>query len=207
MKGDIVTLVTGVQTDQQEKIHWYFNDNRIAYINGNLSDICTDVRCDNRNERFRGRLKLDHQTGSLTIMNARNTDSGNYKLEIIKEGVSAAERDGKCVKEGENVHFDSGVTNEPVVSMMWLFNCTPIFKITKDQCKISTDGECGERFNNRLEVTGSLTVTDTRTTDSGIYQLQFNSSRFSIIRCFRVTVTDSCLPSGKRGMVSGDSTD
>ncbi|XDV23674.1 hypothetical protein PO909_028153, partial [Leuciscus waleckii] len=80
IEGDSVTLYTGVQTSLQDDIKWYFNDTRIAQISGDLSKICTDVQC---KERFRDRLKLDHQTGSLIITNTRNTDSGEYKLEII----------------------------------------------------------------------------------------------------------------------------
>ncbi|KTG37333.1 hypothetical protein cypCar_00029773 [Cyprinus carpio] len=82
MEGDSVTLHTGVKTNQQEKIRWYFSDTRIAQVTGDLRNICTDVQCNEGTERFRGRLKLDHQTGSLTIMNIRNTDSGLYKLLI-----------------------------------------------------------------------------------------------------------------------------
>ncbi|KAK7136702.1 hypothetical protein R3I93_016907 [Phoxinus phoxinus] len=83
MEGDSVTLNTGVKTNQQEKIKCFFNNTRIAQINGDLSKICTDVQCIEGAERFRDRLKLDHQTGSLTITNITNTDSGVYKLQII----------------------------------------------------------------------------------------------------------------------------
>ncbi len=83
MGGDSVTLHTDVKTNQQEKIKWFFSDTRIAQISGDLSKICTDVQCNEGTERFRDRLKLDHQTGSLTIMNIRTTDSGDYKLQII----------------------------------------------------------------------------------------------------------------------------
>ncbi len=88
MEGDPVTLNTGVETNQQEDIKWYFKDTRIAEISGDLSDICTDVQCNDGTERFRDRLKLDHQTGSLTIMNIRNTDSGLYELKIITNSIS-----------------------------------------------------------------------------------------------------------------------
>ncbi|XP_052446488.1 uncharacterized protein LOC127988033 isoform X1 [Carassius gibelio] len=77
-EGDPVTLHTGVEVNQQDRATWYFNDVRIAYIDGDMK-ICTDDECP---EGFRDRLKLDHQTGSLTIINTRNTDSGEYKLLI-----------------------------------------------------------------------------------------------------------------------------
>ncbi|CAM4659929.1 unnamed protein product [Leuciscus chuanchicus] len=88
MEGDSVTLNTGVQTKQQEVIKWYFNDTRIAQITGDLSKICTDVQCNKGTERFRDRLKLDHQTGSLTITNTRNTDSGVYQLKVFSSSDS-----------------------------------------------------------------------------------------------------------------------
>uniref|UniRef100_A0A672KE33 Immunoglobulin V-set domain-containing protein n=1 Tax=Sinocyclocheilus grahami TaxID=75366 RepID=A0A672KE33_SINGR len=79
MEGDSVILKSGVKTNQQENILWIFND---TCITGDLSKICTDVQCKDADGRFRNRLKLDHQTGSLTITNTRTTDSGLYQLQI-----------------------------------------------------------------------------------------------------------------------------
>ncbi|KAK7126518.1 hypothetical protein R3I94_017869 [Phoxinus phoxinus] len=204
MEGDSVTLNTGVQTNQQEDIKWYFNSTRIAQISGDLSKICTDVQCNNGTERFRDRLKLDHQTGSLTITNITNTHSGVYKLKIFSSsdsekifsvsvtGVSADEPDE--VKEGESVTLDSGFIKHPNYLMMWYFNDIVIAEITGDQSKICTDDKCKERFRDRLKVnqTGSLTITHTRNTDSGLYKLQMisNSSfSFSINRMKRFSVS------------------
>ncbi len=83
MEGDSVTLQTGVKTIHLADIKWYCNNIRIAQISGDFSFICTDVQCNKGTERFRDRLKLDHQTGSLTITNTRTTDSGDYELKII----------------------------------------------------------------------------------------------------------------------------
>ncbi|XP_058615506.1 uncharacterized protein LOC131529698 isoform X2 [Onychostoma macrolepis] len=85
MEGDSATLNTGVTTNQQEKMIWYFNTTRLAQISGDQSKICTDEKC---KIRFRDRLKLDHQTGSLTITDTRTTDSGLYKLQIINNSRS-----------------------------------------------------------------------------------------------------------------------
>ncbi len=92
MEGDSVSLHTGVETNQQDRIRWYFNDTRIAQITGDLSKICTDVQCNEGTERFRDRLKLDHQTGSLTVMNITITDSGEYKLLISSSNIDSAKR-------------------------------------------------------------------------------------------------------------------
>uniref|UniRef100_A0A8C1R7M0 Immunoglobulin domain-containing protein n=1 Tax=Cyprinus carpio TaxID=7962 RepID=A0A8C1R7M0_CYPCA len=82
-EGDPVTLPTDVKADQDEKIRWFFNDIRIAEINGITRYTCTDVQCNEGTERYRDRLKLDHQNGSLTIRDTRITDSGDYTLHII----------------------------------------------------------------------------------------------------------------------------
>ncbi|XP_067252687.1 carcinoembryonic antigen-related cell adhesion molecule 6-like [Chanodichthys erythropterus] len=217
-EGDSVTLNTGVQTNQQEDIKWYFGGFLLAHISGDKSKICTDVQCNNGTERFRDRLKLDHQTGSLTIMNTRTTDAGLYELQIFSsrdsekifnvtvQSVSAADRNEvkrKSVKEGESVNLDPGVINNPNDVMTWYFNDILISEITGDQSKICTDVQCDEKFRDRLKLdhqTGSLTITNTRNTDSGEYTLQINSksSSFSFrrIKSFSVTVTDSGLSSG-----------
>ncbi len=81
-EGESVTLDPGVMKTPNDLMTWHFNDICIAEINEEPRMICTDVQCINGTERFRDRLKLDHQTGSLTIMNITITDSGLYQLQI-----------------------------------------------------------------------------------------------------------------------------
>ncbi|XP_016117025.1 carcinoembryonic antigen-related cell adhesion molecule 1-like [Sinocyclocheilus grahami] len=211
MEGDSVTLHTNIEANQQGKIRWYFSDTQVAAIIEEKREICTDDQC---RERFRDRLKLDHQTGSLTITNTRNTDAGVYIGKVINRGSfsdkifsvsvhDVPERDemkGKSVKEGESVTLDPGVVKNLNGVMTWYFNDILITEITGDQRKICTDDQCRERFRDRLKLhhqTGSLTITHTRTTDSGDYKLQISSSRISISRTSAVlTVIDSGLSPG-----------
>ncbi|XP_048038445.1 uncharacterized protein LOC125263492 [Megalobrama amblycephala] len=217
MEGDSVTLHISVKKTQQERIKWYFNDTCVAQINGDPSKICADNQSHDDKERFRDRLKLDHQTGSLTITNIRTTDSGLYELKIIdsssdsEETFSVSVRDvpaaeleevkRKSVKEGESVTLDPGVVKHPNDVMMWYFNDTCIAEITGDLSKICTDDQCEHadgRFRNRLKVnhqTGSLTITNTRTTDAGLYKLEINSSSSSISRRHSSSISISSFKS------------
>ncbi|XDV23536.1 hypothetical protein PO909_028079, partial [Leuciscus waleckii] len=190
-EGDSVTLHTNVKINQKDRIKWFFQNTRIAQIIGNIS-ICTDVQCKDGDERFRDRLKLDHQTGSLTISNIQHTDSGLYDLQITSSisntdslkifnvTVSGAEV-FVFVKEGDSVTLNTGVKTNQQDRIRWYFNDTQIAQITRDLSKTCTDVQCNEgneRFRDRLKLdhqTGSLTITNITNTDSGVYHLQINS--------------------------------
>ncbi|XP_050959681.1 uncharacterized protein LOC127161083 [Labeo rohita] len=82
MEGDSVTLETGVTEIQtRDLITWTFGhpETHIAQI---IKEDGIFSVSDGPDGRFRDRLKLDHQTGSLTITNTRTTHSGLYTLNI-----------------------------------------------------------------------------------------------------------------------------
>uniref|UniRef100_A0A8C1LAE2 Immunoglobulin domain-containing protein n=1 Tax=Cyprinus carpio TaxID=7962 RepID=A0A8C1LAE2_CYPCA len=212
MEGDSVTLFTRVKTNQQKVITWYSNETIIAEITGDLSFICTDVQCnEDGTERFRDRLKLDNQTGSLTIRDIRTTDSGYFRLFINKfnmtmtfsitvQGHSAAKQDEIIVvEEGESITLNSDVEKSPDDIVTFYFNDTLITEITENPNKTCTDVQCedaDERFRDRLKVnqsSGSLTITNIRTTDSGLYKLKItsysNNISISSFKSFSINVT------------------
>ncbi len=82
-EGDSVTLQTdATEIHEDEDILWYFGGKKslVAKINRETKTFFTydDVP----DGRFRDRLKLDKQTGSLTITNITTEHAGLYHLEI-----------------------------------------------------------------------------------------------------------------------------
>ncbi|KTF88984.1 hypothetical protein cypCar_00037883 [Cyprinus carpio] len=88
MEGDSVTLnsdLTEVMDD--DLILWRFGpENTLIAEIDVLADSMT-VFDDVLDGRFRDRLKLDDQTGSLTITNTRTEHAGRYKLDDIKRAI------------------------------------------------------------------------------------------------------------------------
>uniref|UniRef100_A0A671N8B5 Ig-like domain-containing protein n=1 Tax=Sinocyclocheilus anshuiensis TaxID=1608454 RepID=A0A671N8B5_9TELE len=91
MEGDSVSLQTNTKLQTENLITWTFglSETRIAEINKKAGIFDT---FDGPDGRFRDRLKLDHQTGSLTITNTRNTHSGLYRITIIRSGTEKTYR-------------------------------------------------------------------------------------------------------------------
>ncbi|XP_042604867.1 natural killer cell receptor 2B4-like [Cyprinus carpio] len=83
LEGDSVTLHSGVtEMMNDDLIQWRFGSENTLIIQMNIMDGRMSVYDDVLDERFRDRLKLDHQTGSLIITNTRTEHTGLYQLQI-----------------------------------------------------------------------------------------------------------------------------
>uniref|UniRef100_A0A672RSE6 Ig-like domain-containing protein n=1 Tax=Sinocyclocheilus grahami TaxID=75366 RepID=A0A672RSE6_SINGR len=97
------------------------------------------------------------------------------------------------VTEGGSVSLESGVTEIQTRDVIaWTFGHpeTRIALINKEDGIFSTSHGDAVGFRDRLQLdhqTGSLTITDTRTTDSGLYTVNIKGTKPTTYR-FRVTV-------------------
>ncbi|KAK9951781.1 hypothetical protein ABG768_028214, partial [Culter alburnus] len=187
-EGDSVSLHTNLsELLNDDTILWMFGPkdfliSQIKRKDGLTSFFVTD------DERFRGRLQVDQKTGSLTIRNTRIRLSGQYKVTISREKTTiikifrltvngvVGETDGvksvsMSVTEGQSVTLPMDAEMHKDALMLWRFGDKGILlaKIDVETNEISLNN-ADERFRDRLQLnqTGSLTIKNTRTTDSGL---------------------------------------
>ncbi|KAI2646877.1 Natural killer cell receptor 2B4 [Labeo rohita] len=87
MEGDSVTLKTNVNEIREGDDIWWKYGAEKSFIAKIRKSKQIDSRYNDTNVRFRDRLKLDNQTGSLTITNITTHHAGLYTLQItgVKE--------------------------------------------------------------------------------------------------------------------------
>ncbi|KAK9967214.1 hypothetical protein ABG768_001622 [Culter alburnus] len=82
MEGDSVTLNSDLtEIDDEDLILWRFGSENTLIVKISVLEGRITVYDDVLDGRFRDRLKLDHQTGSLTITNITTEHDGDYKLQ------------------------------------------------------------------------------------------------------------------------------
>ncbi len=89
MESDSVTLNTGVtEISEGDDVLWKYGaeNSQIAKIKKKKQILFVYNATD---ERFRDRLKLDDQTGSLTITNITTQHAGIYKVEITGSNLTS----------------------------------------------------------------------------------------------------------------------
>uniref|UniRef100_A0A8C1XB17 Immunoglobulin domain-containing protein n=1 Tax=Cyprinus carpio TaxID=7962 RepID=A0A8C1XB17_CYPCA len=205
LKGDSVTLQTSLTYKQiYDVILWRFGQQKSLVAEINRTAGIFNTSSDGPDGRFGNRLQLDCFTGSLTITNITTTDSGLYEVEISStisrhtihytQSFTVTVRDAVkpvSVKEGETVTLPiTEMQNDDLI--LWMFGEIVLAEIHKADQRFYTYDGPNERFRDRLKLdhqTGSLIITDTRTTHSGLYEVKISRSRHTINRRITVTVT------------------
>ncbi|XDV23787.1 hypothetical protein PO909_028199 [Leuciscus waleckii] len=83
MEGDSVTLNTDVtEIHEDDDILWTFGAEKSQIAKIKIKKQIFSTYDDVPDGRFRDRLKLDNQTGSLTITDTRTEHAGDYEVKI-----------------------------------------------------------------------------------------------------------------------------
>uniref|UniRef100_A0A8C1SWW5 Immunoglobulin domain-containing protein n=1 Tax=Cyprinus carpio TaxID=7962 RepID=A0A8C1SWW5_CYPCA len=184
--GDSVTLNSGLtEMKDDDEIQWRFGyeNTLIAEINKRVNNLT--VNDDVLDERFRDRLKLNNQTGSLTITDITTEHVGLYVMESksVRKSFFLNIIDEISMKEGDSVTLNSGLTEIMDDKIQWRFRSENILiaEIDKQTNSMTVyDDVLDGRFRNRLKLnkqTGSLTITNTTTQHAGAYELDINNVR------------------------------
>ncbi|XP_026064642.1 tyrosine-protein kinase-like otk [Carassius auratus] len=189
-EGESVTLHTDREMRNNDVIQWRFGPENILIAEINVVDSSMTVNYD-YDGRFRDRMKVDRQTGCLTITDTRIEHAGRYELKIklMKKffilTVYGAVDDGDEMKsvpvmEGNSVTLqtDTEMNNDLI---QWRFGNYLIAEIVDTANGITIYDDVLEgRFRDGLQVdekTGSLSFKNARLEHSGFYQLQSNRTR------------------------------
>lgn len=197
-EGNSITLKTGaVEVQRDDEVLWMFGPQEMVIAQiykkaGNISYA--------DDERFRDKLQLDHQTGDLTISDIRIPISGDYQMKItgskepkLKRFRVIVREDTRKFTEGESVHLQTGVTEiQKDDLILWKFEpknalIAKIDGLTNESSVYDDD----DGFRDRLELddrTGDLTIMNTKSTDSGVYELQIKNRNKVSYKKFNVLV-------------------
>ncbi|KAL1252076.1 hypothetical protein QQF64_019872, partial [Cirrhinus molitorella] len=175
--SDLTEIMNG------DLIQWKFEKQNTLIAEINKRTDRFTVYDDVLDGRFRDRLKLDNQTGSLTITDTTTEHAGSYKLQInsvrkffhltVYDAVTSV-----SVMEGDSVILNSGLTEMHGDLFQWVFLNSLIGHINLKAGHITLFDFDDGRFRDRLIVdkqTGSLTITNITTEHSGLYELQIYS--------------------------------
>ncbi|KAA0711866.1 hypothetical protein E1301_Tti013471 [Triplophysa tibetana] len=182
---------------------WIYGDKEIiAKFNKKKNTFSTydDVM----DERFKDKLNLNSQTGSLTIKNIKTRHSGLYTLKISSASgpssflynVIVLARD-KSVHLGGSVTLETGVTDiKTDDEIVWTIGPedTRISRITGGTDEPSPYYYPDERFRDRLKMnnkTGDLTITHIRQEDIGVYEVQTYLDKKTKYKKFMINTPDS----------------
>ncbi|KAK2906715.1 hypothetical protein Q8A67_005700 [Cirrhinus molitorella] len=159
-------------------------------------------------------IHLNDQTRELTIRNIRNDQLGDYDVEIITSsmilhkilritfsGVFSDEKDGVktvSVKEGDPIHLHTHVTEiERDDPIEWTFGPQNIFIAKTDgKNKFISYNYIDARFKNKLHLntdTADLTIKNSNSEHSGLYQLKIGNTTYTIQKRFSVNVSAHVL--------------
>ncbi|XP_042605430.1 uncharacterized protein LOC109107503 [Cyprinus carpio] len=198
LEGDSVTLQTSLTHKQRDAvIQWRFDHQKspVAEINRTAGIFNT---YDGADGRFRDRLQLDHQTGSLIIKNMRNTHSGLYEADIIRTSSK------HTIHKTFNVTVSDDVQSVSVLEGDSVTLHTDLTKIQTDDQIVWKFGDQGKLFprlndpvnkkwtNTDLNLqTGDLTIRNIRRYQHGDYKVEINTRTMILHRKYRITIIDA----------------
>ncbi|CAM4654429.1 unnamed protein product [Leuciscus chuanchicus] len=97
------------------------------------------------------------------------------------------------VMEGDSVtlHADVSDIQGDITVIEWMFGAENTDTVIAEINRAANINTVDERFRDRGQMdiqTGSLTITNIRTTDSGLYKLDITGTNTGVVKTFRVTV-------------------